>query len=269
MIRLVETKSAATPSIEALSFDVPADGEPVFVRLLVDTWPGAALLDWHFQYLRAAAHVLGLVRLLKVRRAAAIAERIASSAPAPTPAPVRVQAAPLPKAAPIQAPDPQSDLPSGWHRVVVRYGDGRLLKGYSREFTVSSTVLQVWPSPKAPPATVISVPLAHLKAVFFVRDFNGDPVHVEGIAAARSHGRIIAVTFLDGETIVGTTLNYNPDAIGFFVRPVEENNNARVFVASRAIRHVQFPAALPSVDGAAEPRPVTPVPAVAYAGQSA
>jgi hypothetical protein len=137
----------------------------------------------------------------------------------------------------------QSDLPAGWHRLVVRYADGRLLKGYSQEFTASSGSLQVWPRPNAPSMTRITVPLAYLKAVFFVRDFEGDAEHVErcdGEPAER--GRSIAVTFLDGEVLVGTTMSYRTDADGFFIRPVDDgSNNVRIFVASRAIRHVQFP----------------------------
>jgi hypothetical protein len=247
-IRLVETKTETPPSTDALSFDVPAE-DRVLVRLLIDTWPGATLLEWHFEYLKAAAHILGLVRQLKIRVAATSAARIVTFAPAPAPPP---KDPPRLKVAPPPPPDPApQDLPSGWHRVVVRYTDGRLLKGYSREFVVTSTLIQVWPSPTAPANTVISVPLAFLKAVFFVKDFEGDPGHPEGIVAARAHGRIIAVTFLDGETIVGTTLNYNPEAVGFFVRPIEENNNARIFVASAAIRHVQFPSALSAEQAAA------------------
>jgi len=135
-----------------------------------------------------------------------------------------------------------ADPPSGWYRLVVRYADGRLLKGYSQPFTASSGSLQVWPKPNAPLMTRITVPLAYVKAVFFVRDFDGDPDRVEHHdSQPREHGRPIAVTFLDGETLVGTTMSYRTDTVGFFIRPVDEaGNNMRIFVGSRAIRHVQF-----------------------------
>lgn len=141
------------------------------------------------------------------------------------------------------APVASADLPMGWYRVVVRYADGRLLKGYSQQFTASSDSLQVWPKPNAPVMTRITVPLAYLKAVFFVRDFDGHSDRVERHEAEhRERGRAIAVTFLDGETLVGTTTNYHTDALGFFMRPADEaSNNTRIFVGSRAIRHVTFP----------------------------
>jgi hypothetical protein len=51
----------------------------------------------------------------------------------------------------------------------------------------------------------------------------------------------MTVTFLDGETLAGTTLNYSADALGFFLRPLDaKSNNVRVFVATQAIRQVQF-----------------------------
>jgi hypothetical protein len=134
------------------------------------------------------------------------------------------------------------ELSPGWHRLVIRYIDGRLLKGYGREFTASSGSIHVWPDPDATATSRVTVPLWHVKAVFFVRDFVGNPAHMDdadGSGAGR--GRKVAITFLDGETLVGTTLNYNPEAVGFFVQPTDAaGNNVRVFVACRAIRHAQL-----------------------------
>ena len=127
---------------------------------------------------------------------------------------------------------------------MVRYTDGRLLKGFSRDFNVTSAALEVWPAPNAPLDTRITVPLACLKAVFFVRDFVAYAEHVDDGNAGAGHGRIISVTFRDGETLTGTTLNYSPDAIGFFMRPGDATgNNTRIFVAARGVAHVHFPSA--------------------------
>ena len=50
-----------------------------------------------------------------------------------------------------------------------------------------------------------------------------------------------AVTFIDDEVLVGTTLNYRPDGCGFMVTPLDlASNNERVFVVSQSVRHVQF-----------------------------
>jgi hypothetical protein len=76
-----------------------------------------------------------------------------------------------------------------------------------------------------------------------VRDFDGAATSVTGdTSVIDARGRKIAVTFTDGEQLVGVTLTYKPDGVGFFVRPPgEQNNNTQVFVISQSIRHVQFP----------------------------
>ena len=98
------------------------------------------------------------------------------------------------------------------------------------------------PAVEAPVDQRVTVPVAELKAAFFVHDFGGDPARIPASPPAGGlRGRRIIVTFLDGETLVGSTLNYNADAPGFFVQPASERtNNIRVFVASGAIRHVKF-----------------------------
>jgi hypothetical protein len=199
-------------------FDVSAQDGPV-ARLLIDFSRDSRIDEWHFHYLKVAAQLLTLVRHL--------------DAPAPLPAAAGDER--------VRAID--AELPDGWHKLVVRYIDGRMLKGYSQEFTASSASLHVWPSLASEASERITVPLAHLKAVFFVRDFEGNPERRDDSSqASRTHGRRVAVTFLDGEVIVGTTLNYSAEAIGFFIRPVDDSsNNVRVFVAAGAIRQVRFP----------------------------
>ena len=87
------------------------------------------------------------------------------------------------------------------------------------------------------------VPFARLKAVFFVREFSGNPDHIERkMFETPAHGRRIEVTLLDNEVIVGTTLNYRTESSGFFIIPADpRDNNLRVFVVSSAVRQVRFP----------------------------
>ena len=87
------------------------------------------------------------------------------------------------------------------------------------------------------------VPLARLKAVFFVRDFAGNPGYVERTDGGElQHGRRIEVTLIDDEVIVGRTLSYRPDGHGFFVVPADPlANNIRVFIVSSSVRQVRFP----------------------------
>ena len=81
---------------------------------------------------------------------------------------------------------------------------------------------------------VESVPLEDLKAIFFVKDFEGNPdyhataAYVTGSPRA---GRAVAVTFEDGETLRGKVLNLAEDRPGFFLFPADPNdNNHKVFV---------------------------------------
>jgi hypothetical protein len=126
---------------------------------------------------------------------------------------------------------------------VVRHADGQILKGYTQDFHPSRPQFSLWPSIHATPKERIVVRVARLKAVFFVRDFNGNPSYQERktFGAARGQGRRVEVTFSDGEVVLGTTLNYRPDGQGFFVTPADPAaNNTRVFVVATALRRVRF-----------------------------
>jgi len=132
---------------------------------------------------------------------------------------------------------------TAWQKVVVRYSDGQLLKGFTHDFHGSKSQFSLWPSTTAAAHERVVVPFARLKAVFFVREFGGNPDHIDRkMFETPAHGRRIEVTLLDNEVIVGTTLNYRTDSIGFFMIPADAGgNNLRVFVVSSAVRQVRFP----------------------------
>ena len=80
-----------------------------------------------------------------------------------------------------------------------------------------------------------------LKAIFFVKDFAGNPEYrkAPGVEVPK-RGRKVAVTFQDGEELSGATEAYNPQKLGFFVFPYDEDeNNLRVFVVNRNVRQVK------------------------------
>ena len=120
--------------------------------------------------------------------------------------------------------------------------NGRLIKGFCRDFNPSQSEFSVWPAPHAPESERLILGVEGLKAVFFVRDFGGDSTYVEEKTFdCPSHGRRVEVTFYDDEVIVGTTLGYRADAASFFLSPVDPRaNNLRVFVLMSAVRHVRF-----------------------------
>jgi hypothetical protein len=129
--------------------------------------------------------------------------------------------------------------------MVVRFLDGTILKGYSQDFHPSRDLFSLWPTIDARPADRVIVPMQKLKAIFFVRDFNGNANYIERKTFAEAvHGRRIEVTFHDNEVVAGTTLNYRTDGEGFFVNPTDPaSNNTRIFVPAGAVRRVRFPPA--------------------------
>jgi len=149
-------------------------------------------------------------------------------------------AAPAPRATDTASGTPSVPGATSWQKVVVRYRDGRILRGYTSDFNVSRPQLHLSSAPLADDALI--VPLNQLKALFFVRDFDGDPTYQEQKTFGdRPHGRKLEVTFEDGEVLVGSTLSYRSDGHGFVVHPADsKTNNLRVFVSSVAVRHVRF-----------------------------
>jgi hypothetical protein len=140
------------------------------------------------------------------------------------------------------APRAGTDTDSAMQKIVVRYANGDLLKGFTQDFHPSRAQFSLWPGINATPSERVVVQVSSLKAVFFVRDFDGNPGHRDRKTfAARTQGRRVEVTFADTEVILGTTLNYRPDGQGFFVIPADPGgNNTRIFVVASAVRRVRF-----------------------------
>jgi hypothetical protein len=129
---------------------------------------------------------------------------------------------------------------AAWQRVVARFRNGHIVRGYTNDFYPTKPHLHLTPEDRVSEPTF--VPLVALKAVFFVREFAGDPNRIERDDFQEAgHGRKVEVTFEDGEVLLGTTLAYRADGSGFFVHPADpKSNNVRVFVAPGATKHVKL-----------------------------
>ena len=144
-------------------------------------------------------------------------------------------------------------------RVVVRFADGRMLKGTTQDFRPASASFHLI---RADGLAVLEVRMADLKAVFFVRDFSGssDRAKVRGFLAAppeSSKGKKVAVLFRDGELICGYTLTFSPDRAGFFMVPADaQSNNLRIYVVTAAAAEIKAgPAAEQLAKRAFDPKP--------------
>jgi len=128
------------------------------------------------------------------------------------------------------------------NKVVVRFSDGRVLKGTTEDFFPNRPAFHLRPLGSS---EMTDIRCKELKAVFFVKDFAGDPKRKEahGFEQATtdiSRGKKVAVRFKDGEVVFGYTLTYMPDRSGFFITPADPmSNNLRVYVLTHAAREVR------------------------------
>lgn len=130
------------------------------------------------------------------------------------------------------------------NKIVARYRDGRIRKGYTENFFPNKPKFHLRPLGAAGPGEAEEVNLNELKAVFFVRDFSGNRVYKERktlLEGEKPQGRVIEVTFFDGEMLVGTTMGYDPRRPGYFIFPIDPKaNNLKIFVVSAAVRSARY-----------------------------
>ena len=129
-------------------------------------------------------------------------------------------------------------------KIVARYQDGKMLKGYTQNFFPNRPVFHVLPIDAASATKSVEIGVSQLKAVFFVRDFMGNKSYDERKVldlGEKVQGRLIEVTFKDGEVLVGSTTGYDPKRPGFFFFPIDpKSNNIKAYILSSAIRGVRF-----------------------------
>jgi len=124
------------------------------------------------------------------------------------------------------------------NKVVVKYKNGTLIKGQTSDFFPNKASFHI----DTLNGEVKEIRLEDLKAVFFVKDFEGDKDHKtiyhDNVAGG---GRKIKVIFQDGEEVVGYTLGYSPERQGFMMTPADlGGNNERIYVVKSAARKIDF-----------------------------
>lgn len=124
------------------------------------------------------------------------------------------------------------------NNVVVRLKNNSVLKGKTSDFFPNKTNFHL----QKLNGDVVGIDVEQLKAVFFVKDINGDEnrpdIYDDNLKAS---GKKIKCTFSDGEAITGFTLGYSPDRHGFYMTPADVNgNNERIFVVKSATQNVEF-----------------------------
>jgi hypothetical protein len=124
------------------------------------------------------------------------------------------------------------------NRVVARFLDGTLVRGTTFDFAPNKHRFHVDDGSGS-----IEVEISDLKALFFVRDFDGDAGYNEkkGFFSRAALGKKVMVEFRDGEVLFGYTLSYTSRGYGFFVFPGDpESNNEKVFIVHGAAKRVKL-----------------------------
>ncbi len=130
---------------------------------------------------------------------------------------------------------------------------GQLVKGYAElDLSLNAQgIPDVGPVPLPKTLTIqssingrgVNVPTDSLKALFFVKSFDGDPAYAETKffnPAPKIEGLWVHLTFIDGETtegIVSNNITFVNEA-GFLMKPPDpQSNNQAVYVLKSALQH--------------------------------
>jgi hypothetical protein len=130
-------------------------------------------------------------------------------------------------------------------KVVVHFIDDIVAKGYVNDFYTNRPSFHLY---EGITGSSLNQPtqleMKEIKAVFFVKTFEGNKGYLERkkfIENDRILGRRVEVTFIDGEVIQGSTVDYDPLLSGFFLIPADSNsNNIQIYVVSNAVMKICF-----------------------------
>jgi hypothetical protein len=135
-------------------------------------------------------------------------------------------------------------------KAVTRLNNGKVLKGYLKEFSPDQDEVILEEELNGVPQPV---KIEDVKAVFFVRSFEGDREYKEkkSYGFARVKGQRVFVKFRDGEGLVGFLEGKVPwkrgfflskkdsDLKGFYLLPADEDaNNIKIFVVYSSVADV-------------------------------
>ena len=112
-------------------------------------------------------------------------------------------------------------------KVVARYQNGLVVKGLTADFVPYAESFLLYE--RGSTRTAREILLADLKAVYFVKDLDGDLGHAKSNIfdpADLTPGRKVRVLFKDGEVLMGYTSDYLSTRPGFFVLPADLKANA-------------------------------------------
>ncbi len=123
-------------------------------------------------------------------------------------------------------------------KTVVRFKDKTLLKGAISDFSPFYRFFQL----ELLNGDVVTVDIDKVKAIFFVKSFEGDKKYQYKYADELYWvGDKIIFNFFDGERMVGYTQQLDFSPKGFFITPADlKGNNQYLFASRSAIESMSF-----------------------------
>jgi hypothetical protein len=130
------------------------------------------------------------------------------------------------------------------NKVVARFAAGKMIKGTTTDFFSGTDVFHVSMLNAPAGEKPVEIYTRYLKALFFVKDFRGDPQYINRNEFDPKHPAIglkIRVEFKDGEVLVGTSTEYQPGRSGFFILPADtDSNNDLCYVVVEATKDIRI-----------------------------
>jgi small nuclear ribonucleoprotein (snRNP)-like protein len=131
-------------------------------------------------------------------------------------------------------------------KVVVKYQNGEIIKGWVEEFQPDRNYFILYPLIEYSEEKRLEINFDSLKSVFFVKDFIGDKNYKKvrtfdvDFKITPSQRKLIVI-FKDGENLYGTSHDYGKHKVGFFVYPVDPKDNSdRIFVVHSAVESIRL-----------------------------
>ena len=131
------------------------------------------------------------------------------------------------------------------NKIIVKFKDGNIIKGWSTDFGPDKEIFHLHPQEEYG-KDILEITVSSLKAVFFVKDFQGNKDYkkvrtFDGQPKGIPSQRKLIVIFKDGENLYGTSHDYGRYKVGFFVYPIDPKDNSnRIFVVHSAVVSIRL-----------------------------
>lgn len=128
----------------------------------------------------------------------------------------------------------------GGKKVVVKFLDGTILKGYTTDFYKSKPYFSMKLKENGRNK---DVRFSELKAVFFVKTFEGrrDSRKLRHVPCCSPQGKLGVVRFVDDEQVEGNLQGFKPEDNVIFMLPENPTgNNERIFCNAEAIKAIKW-----------------------------